>query len=154
MMKMLSTNYKRNTWSLQQRNSTIEMMSDTQSKLLIWSDISEWDTTVVIQKENLDKIWSMFCWWGKNTNNGIYVTRVDVSMLLTTVLLMYIYTACWLNNYVVQLCPFWCNSYGARLSRLLTVEHKLTRSGNREMVKNAIGIFVKFIRGHWGDTGI
>ena len=41
-------------------------------------------------------------------------------MLLTTVLLMYIYTACWLNNYVVQLCPFWCNSYGARLSRLLT----------------------------------
>jgi len=30
-----------------------------------------------------------------------------VSMLLTTVLLMYIYTACWLNNYVVQLCPFW-----------------------------------------------
>jgi len=43
-----------------------------------------------------------------------------VSMLLTTVLLMYIYTACWLNNYVVQLCPFWCNSYGARLSRLLT----------------------------------
>jgi hypothetical protein len=44
----------------------------------------------------------------------------SVSMLLTTVLLMYIYTACWLNNYVVQLCPFWCNSYGARLSRLLT----------------------------------
>ena len=43
-----------------------------------------------------------------------------VSMLLTTVLLMYIYTARWLNNYVVQLCPFWCNSYGARLSRLLT----------------------------------
>ena len=33
---------------------------------------------------------------------------------------MYIYTARWLNNYVVQLCPFWCNSYGARLSRLLT----------------------------------
>ena len=31
----------------------------------------------------------------------------SVSMLLTTVLLMYIYTACWLNNYVVQLCPFW-----------------------------------------------
>ena len=44
-----------------------------------------------------------------------------VSMLLTTVLLKYIYTACWLNNYVVQLCLFWCNSYGARLSRLLTV---------------------------------
>jgi hypothetical protein len=43
-------------------------------------------------------------------------------MLLTTVLLMYIYTACWLNNYVVQLCPFWCNSYGARLSRLLTFD--------------------------------
>ena len=43
----------------------------------------------------------------------------NVSMLLTTVLLMYIYTACWLNNYVVQLCPFWCNSYDARLSRLL-----------------------------------
>ena len=40
--------------------------------------------------------------------------------VLTTVLLMYIYTACWLNNYVVQLCPFWCNNYGARLSRLLT----------------------------------
>jgi len=34
---------------------------------------------------------------------------------------MYIYTACWLNNYVVQLCSFWCNSYGARLSRLLTL---------------------------------
>jgi len=34
---------------------------------------------------------------------------------------MYIYTAGWLNNYVVQLCPFWCNSYDARLSRLLTV---------------------------------
>jgi len=46
---------------------------------------------------------------------------LTVSMLLTTVLLMYIYTACWLNNYVVQLCPFWCNSYGARLSRLLTL---------------------------------
>jgi len=46
--------------------------------------------------------------------------RGSVSMLLTTVLLMYIYTACWLNNYVVQLCPFWCNSYGARLARLLT----------------------------------
>jgi len=48
-------------------------------------------------------------------------TYPGVSMLLTTVLLMYIYTACWLNNYVVQLCPFWCNSYGARLSRLLTL---------------------------------
>jgi hypothetical protein len=44
-----------------------------------------------------------------------------VSMLLTTVFLMYIYTACWQNNYVVQLYPFWCNSYGARLSRLLTL---------------------------------
>jgi len=43
-----------------------------------------------------------------------------VSMLLIMVLLIYIYTACWQNNYVVQLCPFWCNSYGARLSRLLT----------------------------------
>ena len=49
-----------------------------------------------------------------------FYTLSHVSMLLTTVLLMYIYTACWLNNYVVQLCPFWCNSYGARLSRLLT----------------------------------
>ena len=50
----------------------------------------------------------------------LMVSYGTVSMLLTTVLLMYIYTACWLNNYVVQLCPFWCNSYGARLSRLLT----------------------------------
>jgi hypothetical protein len=29
-----------------------------------------------------------------------------VSILLITILLMYIYTACWLNNHVVQLCPF------------------------------------------------
>jgi len=62
-----------------------------------------------------------------------------VSMLLTTVLLMYIYTACWLNNYVVQLCPFWCNSYGARLSRLLTLteQHQVTGSnpsGGRKLI--------------------
>ena len=34
---------------------------------------------------------------------------------------VHIYTACWPNNYVVQLCPFWCNNYSARLSRLLTL---------------------------------
>jgi len=41
---------------------------------------------------------------------------------------IYIHTACWLNNYVVQLCPFWYNSYGARLSRLLTLteQHQVT----------------------------
>jgi len=54
------------------------------------------------------------CWW------GVGALWLNVSMLFTIVLLMYIYTACWLNNYVVQLCPLWCNSYGARLSRLLT----------------------------------
>jgi len=64
---------------------------------------------------------------------------LSVSMLLTTVLLMYIYTACWLNNYVVQLCHFWCNSYGARLSRLLTLteQHQDTGSnpsGGRKLI--------------------
>jgi len=57
-------------------------------------------------------------------------------MLLTTVLLMYIYTACWLNNYVVQLCPFWCNSYGdrARLSRLLTESFQMRKSMDVEQI--------------------
>jgi len=44
-------------------------------------------------------------------------------MLLATVLLMYIYTACWLNNYVVH-----------RLSRLLTLteQHQVTGSNPSE----------------------
>ena len=57
---------------------------------------------------------------GRRSRPLLIMTRRIVGMLLTTVLLMYIYTACWLNNHVVQLCPFWCNSYGVRLSRLLT----------------------------------
>jgi len=57
---------------------------------------------------------------GQTWVGSVFRVWKGVSMLLTTVLLMYIYTACWLNNYVVQLCPFWCNSYGAWLSRLLT----------------------------------
>ena len=68
----------------------------------------------------------------RNTTHVLLSSNIDcylcltVSMLLTTVLLMYIYTACWLNNYVVQLCPFWCNTYGARLSRLLTLTSPLS----------------------------
>jgi len=71
-----------------------------------------------------------FLWPGWPGNNK------SVSMLLTTVLLMYIYTACWLNNYVVQLCPFWCNSYGdrARLSRLLTESFQMRKSMDVEQI--------------------
>ena len=71
--------------------------------------------------------------------HGHYIWT-GVSMLLTTVLLMYIYTACWLNNYVVQLCPFWCNSYGARLSRLLTIDHPMTRCHSGILAKNQLSL--------------
>jgi hypothetical protein len=62
-----------------------------------------------------------------------------VSILLTTILLMYIYTACWLNNHVVQLCPFWCSGYSARLSRPFTCGRlrpllgKMTEIGDFEL---------------------
>jgi hypothetical protein len=77
-------------------------------------------------------------WEAWDFRDGVFV-QIGVSMLLTTVLLMYIYTACWLNNYVVQLCPFWCNRYGARLSRLLTLteQHQVTGSnpsGGRKLI--------------------
>jgi len=61
---------------------------------------------------------------GQTWVGSVFRVWKGVSMLLTTALLMYIYTACWLNNYVAQLCPFWCNSYGARLSRLLTARNQ------------------------------
>jgi len=77
-------------------------------------------------EDNLHVVLCCLRWWTANCYpSEIHLGGfgVSVSMLPTTVLLMYIYTACWLNNYVVQLCPFWCNSYGARLSRLLTVSN-------------------------------
>ena len=63
----------------------------------------------------------LFCQgWRPNMSGSCFRVWKGVSILLTTILLMYIYTACWLNNHVVQLCPFWCNGYSVRLSRPLT----------------------------------
>jgi imidazole glycerol phosphate synthase subunit HisF len=47
-------------------------------------------------------------WWLSNV--GKTITFPDICKSgLTTVLLMYIYTVCWLNRCAVQLCLFWCS---------------------------------------------